>query len=225
MSDLFNLEDHAAAEYAAAGYVVFPACLLTAAAELASRDKNRAALGCIHVFTDGRRVVAESTDSYAAARIVYDGDAEQPALDMLMRAEHMRAMKLQDGRSNYVAITETVDAAEVHTLKHSPASDAFNAGGSTCARVPTPFIGYPLVSRLFSDLEALETSPAPVWFNPARMASVMKAARRVDKDAGICMYSFKPRRRNGAAEPVEMILNATDSRVMFKAALMPCLPR
>lgn len=220
MSELFNLEAHAPAEYAAAGFVVFPSCLLTAAAELASRDKARPALGCIHVFTDGRRVVAESTDSYAAARIVYDVDVEQPALDMLMRAEHVRAMKLQDGRSNYVAVTETGDAAEVHTLKHSPASDTFNAGGSTSALVPVPFIGYPLVSRLFSDLERKDADAAPVWINPARVSGIMKAVRRVDRNAPVCLYSFKSTRRNAAAEPVEFIARNEARTVEFKALLM-----
>lgn len=222
MSELFDLEAHAPAEYAAAGYAVFPACLLTAAAELASRDKARPALGCIHLFTDGRRVVAESTDSYAAARIVADAagsDAEPAALDVLLRADTVRFLKLADGPSDYVAVRASEQVAEVHMLKRDARAAGFKSSGDMLP-VGAPSYPYPLVSRLFSDLERKDADAAPVWINPARVSGIMRAVRRVDKNAPVCLYSFKSTRRNAAAEPVEFIARNEARTVEFKALLM-----
>lgn len=223
MSELFNLEDHAAAEYAAAGFVVFPSCLLTAAAELASRDKARPALGCIHVYTDGPRVVAESTDSYAAARIVADdaggSDAEPAALDILLRADTVRFLKLADGPSDYVAVRASDQVAEVHMLKRDARTEGFKSSGGLLP-VGAPSYPYPLVSRLFSDLERKDADAAPVWINPARVSGIMRAVRRVDRNAPVCLYSFKSTRSNAAAEPVEFIARNEARTVEFKALLM-----
>lgn len=104
-------------------------------------------------------------------------------------------------------------------LKRDARAAGFKSSGGMLP-VGAPSGPYPLVSRLFSDLERKDADAAPVWINPARVSGIMKAVRRVDKNAPVCLYSFKSTRRNAAAEPVEFIARNEARTVEFKALLM-----